>query len=92
MPPRVARKAPSDRITVLERAVFGYPTDNGAYVDGMLQALTDMRDGQRRMLAVGVRIGLPLLAIGALSVFGNLLHNYNLSETIGHLLKGFVGG
>ena len=75
----------------VDHTLFGFMNDDSnIWVDGLLQNLADMR----RLESIFIKIGLPLIATGVISVFLNMVHNYKLvntfSEALGHFAKGYL--
>lgn len=80
------------RMIRVEKAMFGFRReDDGAWIDGILQQMADIRKNQESANRLYTKFGVPVAIVIAGSVFASMLHNYGLAEVIGHLLKGFTG-
>ena len=79
------------KVSQQQHAMFGFQrTEDNVWVDGVLQNLADLRRQQARFVTYFIKIGLPLIALGSLSVFGNFLHNQGADAAIGTFLHAFL--
>lgn len=77
------------RVNRLEHAIFGFQRrEDGVWIDGILQQMSDIRNMNRLLGLAVVRVGLPLLGIIAAAVVASAAHNYGFAESAGHVIKG----
>jgi hypothetical protein len=69
----------------VDTAMFGYQREeDNVFVDGLVQNMADLK----HLIAIIVKVGIPLASISTLSVFLNMIHNYNVAEALGRFFKG----
>jgi hypothetical protein len=69
----------------IDHAVLGYQNEgDNRFVDGLVQNMADLK----QLINIFVKVGIPLATISTISVFLNMIHNYNVAEALGRFFKG----